>query len=59
MLTDFMEENGMSDVDFLIPTIEEIEKTLKHITESRKLSFEDEIVLMKIKFIHTIIKNKC
>ena len=58
MFTNFMEENGFFDLDSLIPTSKEIEKTIKHITESRKLSFDDEIVLMKIKFIHKIIKNK-
>lgn len=59
MLTNFMEENDMFNVDSLIPTTEEFEKTLKHITQSGEISFEDYLVLFKIKFINKIIKNKC
>lgn len=48
----------MFDVDLLIPTNEEVEKTLKHITETGIISFEDEIVLIKIKLIKLIINSK-
>lgn len=58
MITDFMEDNGMFDVDLLIPTNEEMEKTLKHITETCEISFEDEIVLWKMHLIHKIVNSK-
>ena len=58
MITDFMEDNGMFDVDLLIPTNEEMEKTIKHITETGEISFEDEFVLWRMHLIHKIVNSK-
>lgn len=51
-------ENDMFDLDMLIPTKEELERTIEHITEIRDISFEDLIVLWKLKLIHMIINSK-
>lgn len=58
MITDFMEYNDMFDLDFLIPTKEEMEETIKHITETGIITSHDEIVLMKMKLIKLILNLK-
>lgn len=58
MITDFMKDNDMFDVDVLIPTEEEMEDTIKHITETGEISFEDIIVLRKMHLIDIIVNSK-
>lgn len=58
METKFMEENELINADILIPTKEELEQTIKHITETGEISFDDEIVLWKMKLIKFILKSE-
>ena len=58
MITDFMEYNDMFDLDFLIPTKEEMEETIKHITKTGIITPYDEIVLIKMKLIKLILNLK-
>lgn len=58
MITDFMEDNSMFDLDMLIPTKDEMEETIKHITETGNITFDDEIVLWKMHLIHKIVNSK-
>lgn len=45
-------------IDFLIPTQEEMQKTIKHICETCEISLSDRLVLMKMKLIHNIVKSR-
>ena len=44
-------------IDFIIPTKEEMEEMIKHITETGKISLYDEIVLSKMFLCKMIINN--
>ena len=57
MITEYMEDNGFLDTDMLIPTKEEMERVIKNISEKGVISINDEIVLLKMKFIRMIIKS--
>jgi len=45
-------------IDFLIPTQEEMQKTIKRICETCEISLSDQLVLMKMKLIHNIVKSR-
>ena len=58
MISEFFEEDEMFDLDLLIPTEEEIDNIIKKIDNNEELTFEDNIVLSKMRWCKAILDSR-